>query len=111
PLADLPGALGRAGAQAPLQLAEARGVHEDRHRAGHGRLYDERSLGLEVENGCLTLLAHAVDLRAQRADALPPREIVVLEEGALVQEALELGRGAEGVLAPRDLWGSQRPRR
>src|ERR671930_2769980 len=80
PLADLAGAFGRAVAQPPLELVEARRRDEDRDAAGNLVADAEGAHGLEVEQRDPAARRDAVELRAERPRALAPREVDVLDE-------------------------------
>src|SRR5262249_39221047 len=86
PLLDLPAALRGSLAQPPLELGEGRRADEDRHRAGHLLLDREGALRLQVEQRYAPLPPDPRDLAAQRADALAPRVVDVLDERVLGDE-------------------------
>src|SRR5439155_2835896 len=102
-LIDLTAALGGTCAESPFELVERRRLHEDRHAVRHLTLDRERALGLEVEQWRLSRGADPPDLRPERAHALPPLEVDVLEELARVEPALELVVRDEVVLPPLTL--------
>ena len=72
PLADLPGALGRALAQPALELG-ARCGDEDGDDAGQLLGDLERALGLELEDGDPPLAADPLDLRRAACRSAGPR--------------------------------------
>ncbi len=82
-----PGALGRALAEAPLELVDV-GCDEDRHAAGDVVLDRERPVQLELEDADAALLGEPLDLGAQRAVAPagdvrhPFQELVGVDAGA-----------------------------
>src|SRR5262245_10914279 len=98
-LLDLSPALGGAGAQPALELGERRRPHEDRDPARNLLLDCQRPVRLEVEQRHPALAVNALDLAAQRADALAPRVVHVLDEGSLLHELRELPVRDEPVLA------------
>ena len=98
-LADVAGRLGRALAQAPLELGERRSGDEDGDALGHLLLDGTGAARLELENATSSFAEDALDLGSQRP--VPVTDVDdVLEELTLVDAADELLLAQEVVLAP-----------
>src|SRR6266536_3615125 len=94
PLVDLALALGRPGAEPPLELFLARSGHEDDDARGNAVADLERATRLDLEQRRAAASGDPVELRPERAGAvsLAPGELDVLEEAALGEAPVEIGR-------------------